>query len=236
MERQDRNVQIRRPSKKNRKAQPTVNVEDKILDAAEEIFGQFGLRGATTALIAEKANVGKPHLYYYFEDKEDLYRAVLERAMQRWARDIEDLNASRDLSVVLRDYIHRKVDFSRDHPSLSRIYANEVINGAPFISDYIEKVSTPQLLAKVKMVEAWAEQNLIRPISPTDLFFCIWAMTQAYADYASQMTIMKQKGRLEEVDYDAAKATIVQLVFGGLGLPIGEASPSTTRSADPEAA
>ena len=218
MDTQDKLYQIRLPSRKGRKVPPAIDAEGKILDAAEFVFGHFGLRGASTALIATKAGVAKAHMYYYFEDKEDLYRAVLERAMTMWARDIGNLDATTDLRTVLRDYIHRKVEFSRDHPFLSRIYASEVISGAPFIGGFIEKVSTPQLLEKVAMVETWAEQGLIKPISPADLFFCIWAMTQAYADFASQMAIMKTKRQLAEADYDAAKATIVQLVFGGLGL------------------
>ena len=58
----------------------------------------------------------------------------------------------------------------------------------------------------------------MKPISAVDLFFCIWAMTQSYADFASQMTIMKRKKLLENPDYESAKATIIQLVLGGLGL------------------
>lgn len=214
----DKQVRIRGTSRGGRRPPPGPNAEDKILDAAEQVFGNYGLRGATTALIAEGAGVSKPHLYYYFDNKEDLYRALLERAMNRWAADIDALDASGDLRTVLRDYIHRKVDFSRDHPSLSKIYATEIISGAPHIGNFIERVSTPQLLAKVAMVEEWAAAGKVRPISPADLFFCIWAMTQAYADFSDQMALMKHKERLEEGDYDAAKATIVQLVFGGLGL------------------
>jgi TetR/AcrR family transcriptional regulator len=213
---------IRRPSSGGRKAAPGPDIEGKILDAAEFVFGHFGFRGATTALIAKKASIAKPHIYYYFEDKEDLYRAILERAMNMWARDIETLDTTTDIETILTHYIYKKVDFSRDHPDLSRIYANEIISGAQYIGTFIEKVSTPLLLDKVRIVEEWAARGAIRPISAADLFFCIWAMTQAYADFSSQMTIMKTKRVLEEADYDAAKATIVQLVFGGLGLK-GEA-------------
>ena len=215
---QDNPFRIRPPSGKARRGPPSVNAEEKILDAAEFVFGHFGLRGATTALIARKAGVAKAHLYYYFEDKEDLYCAILERAMKEWAHDIDSLDTTADLRTVLRDYIHRKVDFSRDHPALSRIYASEIIAGAPFIGDFIAKVSTPQLLDKMRMVDEWIAQGLIRPISPADLFFCIWAMTQAYADFASQMAIMKNRRLLEPPYYDAATATIVLLVFGGVGL------------------
>jgi len=199
---------IRRTPRGGRKPPAGPDVEANILDAAEFVFGHFGFRGATTALIAKKAAIAK----------EDLYRALLERAMNMWARELETLDTTTDIPTILTQYIHKKVDFSRDHPDLSRLYATEVISGATFIGSFIEKVSTPLLLEKVETVEAWAASGAIAPISTVDLFFCIWAMTQAYADFSSQMTIMKHKRVLEEADYDTAKATIVQLVLGGLGL------------------
>ena len=146
--------------------------------------------------------------------------------MNMWARELETLDTTTDIPTILTQYIHKKVDFSRDHPHLSRLYATEVISGAAFIGSFIEKVSTPLLLKKVATVEAWAASGAIVPISTVDLFFCIWAMTQAYADFSSQMTIMKHKKVLESADYDAAKATIVQLVLGGLGLAGGRKQQS----------
>ena len=222
---------IRRASGGGRKPSAGPDIEGKILDAAEFVFGHFGFRGATTALIAKKASIAKPHIYYYFEDKEDLYRAILERAMRMWARNIEDLDTAGNIEGIITQYIHKKVDFSRDHPDLSRIYATEIISGAPYIGGFIDKVSTPLLLQKVTTVEAWAAAGAVKPVSGVDLFFCIWAMTQAYADFASQMVIMKRKRALEEADYDAAKATIVQLVLGGLGL--GQDSPLLANAASP---
>ena len=209
---------IRQSPKGGRKPAPGPDIEANILDAAEFVFGHFGFRGATTALIAKKAAIAKPHIYYYFEDKEDLYRAILERAMNMWARELDTLDTAGDIQTILIRYIHRKVDFSRDHPDLSRLYANEIISGAAFIGGFIEKVSTPLLLEKVATVDSWASSGAVKPISAVDLFFCIWAMTQAYADFASQMTIMRRKKVLEIPDYETAKATIVQLVLGGLGL------------------
>ena len=220
---------IRRTSSGGRKRPPGPDIEANILDAAEFVFGHFGFRGATTALIAKKAKIAKPHIYYYFEDKEDLYRAILERAMHMWARELESLDTAGDIQTVLIRYIHKKVDFSRDHPDLSRLYANEIISGAAFIGSFIEKISTPQLREKMATVEAWAASGAVRPISAADLFFCVWAMTQAYADFASQMTIMKGKKALESADYDSAKATIIQLVLGGLGLAEPHEAPKSRR-------
>jgi len=144
---------------------------------------------------------------------------------------MDSLDMTADVETILVRYINKKIDFSRDHPHLSRIYANEIISGAQFISSFIEKVSTPLLLDKVKTLDQWAASGAIRPISAVDLFFCIWAMTQAYADYSSQMIIMKGKRQLEEADYAAAKATIVQLVLGGLGLQDYDRSEHRARPA-----
>lgn len=213
--------------RRGRRLRAEVNVEDRILEAAETVFGKFGFRGATTEMIAKHAGISKPHIYYYFAGKEELYRSLLERAMNKWAHDLGSIDVTADPRTVLRDYIHRKVDFSRDHPSLSRIYANEIINGAPLIGDFIEDVSTPLLLDKLRVVERWSAKGLVRPISAADLFFCIWAMTQAYADFSAQISIMKRRRNpLTDADYDAAKAAIVQLVFGGLGLPLDEPAPA----------
>ena len=223
---------IRRAPKGGRRAAVAApDIEEKILDAAEFVFGHFGFRGATTALIAKKASVAKAHIYYYFEDKEDLYRAILERAMNKWARDMESLDATTDIETVLVRYIHKKIDFSREHPHLSRIYANEIISGAPFIGSFIEKVSTPKLHEKTKAIEALAARGAIRPISAPALCVGSWAVTQAYADFSSQMAIMKRKRQLEEADYESAKSTIVQLVLGGLGLSAAGAAAASNPKA-----
>jgi hypothetical protein len=47
-----------------RKSAPGPDIEQKILDAAEFVFGHFGFRGTTTALIAKKASIAKPPIYY----------------------------------------------------------------------------------------------------------------------------------------------------------------------------
>jgi AcrR family transcriptional regulator len=92
---------IRQSPKGGRKPSPGPDIEANILDAAEFVFGHFGFRGATTALIAKKAAIAKPHIYYYFEDKEDLYRAILERAMNMWARELDTLDTAGDVQTIL---------------------------------------------------------------------------------------------------------------------------------------
>ena len=79
--------------------------------AAEFVFGHFGFRGATTALIAKKASIAKPHIYYYFEDKEDLYRAILERAIAHVCPRHRAPRHTTDAKTVLTRYIEREGGF-----------------------------------------------------------------------------------------------------------------------------
>jgi AcrR family transcriptional regulator len=62
---------------------------EKLLDAAERVFGQQGLRGATMEAIAAEARVAKATAYAYFRDKEDAFRLVAERLAGRLAEAVE---------------------------------------------------------------------------------------------------------------------------------------------------
>lgn len=62
---------------------------EKLLDAAERVFGQQGLRGATMEAIAAEARVAKATAYAYFRDKEDAFRRVAERLAGRLAEAVE---------------------------------------------------------------------------------------------------------------------------------------------------
>lgn len=62
---------------------------EKLLDAAERVFGQQGLRGATMEAIAAEARVAKATAYAYFRDKEDAFRLVAVRLAGRLAEAVE---------------------------------------------------------------------------------------------------------------------------------------------------
>ncbi len=62
-----------------------------ILDAAEAEFAKLGLTAAHTEAIASKSGVTKTMIYYYFENKEGLYLAVLERAFIQRFRELEQM-------------------------------------------------------------------------------------------------------------------------------------------------
>ena len=96
-----------------KKAKPSRNPEvtkANILAAATEEFAQYGLSGARTEAIATRSGVTKAMLCYYFKNKENLYRAVLQRLVDEINRafqpiDWETLSPEQALAAVVRNYI-----------------------------------------------------------------------------------------------------------------------------------
>ena len=108
-------------------------MEDRILDAAAEIFSQTGYEGATMAEIAVAADLPKANIHYYFKSKSLLYRQVLNKILATWLDQMAALTADRDPADTLKQYIEAKVELSRLYPVPSRVFANEILHGAPFL-------------------------------------------------------------------------------------------------------
>ncbi|MDX2203691.1 MAG: TetR family transcriptional regulator C-terminal domain-containing protein [Hyphomicrobiaceae bacterium] len=208
----------RKRAEKSLPAEDASQIRDKILAGAEEVFARYGLHGATTAMIASAAGISKPHIYYYFSSKETLYNAVLERTLTLWNSAIPTSTSGLEPQAFLREYIRAKLEFSRSSPKLSRIFANEILNGAPILRGRIKTDAAAALGRLVKLFDGWQAARKIKPIDSAHLVFMIWGMTQYYANSASELEILLGKRQLDDDDFQAAQETITRLVFAALGL------------------
>lgn len=107
-----------------------------ILDAALDVFSAYGFRGSTIDQIAEKAGMSKPNLLYYFPRKQNIYVTVLEDTLATWLEPFEDIDPDGDPLEELRRYIARKLEISASKPEASRLFANEILHGAPAIAGF----------------------------------------------------------------------------------------------------
>lgn len=158
-----------------------------IMAAGLEVFSQYGFRGSTLDQIALAAGLSKPNILYYFSSKDAIYVALLSRLLDDWMKPVYAINpAGEPVEEILR-YAKIKLEMSKQYPAESRLFANEIIQGAPRILDVLsgELHNTMQSLAKV--VDGWVKQGRIRPVHPHHLFFSIWSMTQHYADFDKQV-------------------------------------------------
>ncbi|WP_246529401.1 HTH-type transcriptional regulator RutR [Microvirga zambiensis] len=188
----------------------------RILDAALEVFAAYGFQGARIDQIAVAAGLSKPNLLYYFRTKEDLYTAVLRRTLDMWLEPLRELDASSDPRVALGAYIARKLDYSRSHPTASRLFAMEMLQGAPHLGSALTGHLRDMVEAKSSIIETWIREGRLRPIDPKHLIFAIWATTQHYADFGTQIRSLTGKS-IENIDfYEATRTTLTSILLDGV--------------------
>lgn len=193
--------------------------EANIIGAAEEVFARLGYSGAAIDLIAERAGMSKQNMLYYFPSKEVLYRRVLENILNLWLEKMQLLEHSgEEPAEMLKNYILGKIEISRQHPNGSKVFAHEIISGAPFLADVLRDSLVPQLEADIKLVKGWIKAGKMDPVDPMHLFFTIWAATQTYADFSEQIQIALNKDSLEKEDFDRAGDFLTHMVLKGIGI------------------
>ena len=155
--------------------------------AALEIFSRDGFRGATVDAIAEAAGMSKPNLLYYFPTKDDIYRSLLEALLEDWLAPLAELDPDGEPCEQIAGYISRKIDLARDFPMESRLFANEMIRGAPILKDVLASDLKVLVDEKAAVIEGWMEDGKLNRVDPYHLIFAIWATTQHYADFDVQV-------------------------------------------------
>ena len=158
-----------------------------ILDAALEVFSLHGFRGATLDEIAEAAGLSKPNLLYYFPSKEEVHKALLTGLMDTWLDPLRAIDPNGDPLAEIMGYVRRKLDLARDFPRESRLFANEILQGAPRMREAIEGDLRALVDEKSAILTRWMEQGRITRVDPVHLIFSIWALTQHYADFDVQV-------------------------------------------------
>ncbi len=158
-----------------------------IMEAALDVFSTHGFRGATLDQIAEAAQISKPLVLYYFPSKEAIHAELLDELLDTWLNPLRDLNPDGDPITEIITYVRRKLHLSRDFPRESRLFANEVMQGAPRLAPVIRDDLKPLVDEKVAVIRGWIEAGKIAPVDPYHLIFSVWALTQHYADFDMQV-------------------------------------------------
>ncbi len=192
-------------------------LEARITQAAVEVFAEAGYAGTALASIAERASISKQNLLYYFPTKQILYEKVLDQVLDQWLDRMNILaDPEQDPAQLLRNYIRAKLRFSREQPQASRVYAMEVISGAPVYAETMRDKILPLLQKDIAVFESWMAAGKIATVNTTHLLFAIWAMTQSYADFAAQMSLVLGHSPLNDNDFEDAETMIVDMVLSRL--------------------
>lgn len=162
----------------------------KILEAALDVFSQHGYRGATLDQIAEQAGLSKPNILYYFDGKEAIHVTLLSKLMETWLDPLHEMDPNGEPLDEICAYVRRKIRMSRQFPRESRLFANEILQGAPRMAPHLESDLKPLFEEKCAVIREWMKQGKINKVDPRHLIFSIWATTQHYADFEAQVTVL----------------------------------------------
>lgn len=189
-----------------------------ILNAAKKEFVTYGYKGASIKRIAERARIPRANIHYYFANKMELYQELLDNIVSIWNAKFDSINIGDDPKTALSAYIRSKVMYSRDDPDASRIFASEIIHGAPVLNDYLSTDFKVWIQSKVDVIQSWIEQGLIDDINPHHLLFLIWGATQHYADFHVQVLAAMDKQEMDEQSFEAIVDSITSIVLKGCGV------------------
>jgi len=184
-----------------------------ILGAAEREFARAGFNGATTAAGLPKAN-----LHYYFGSKHALYREVLSRTLHDWLVPLDALTPEADPREALAGYIRAKMAMSAGRPDASRVFANELLHGAPVLGDLMRTELRATVRRRAAVIDGWIAAGRMAAVDSTHLFFTLWAATQTYADFDIQVRAVLGRAKLTARDHQRATEHVVSLVLRGCGL------------------
>lgn len=189
----------------------------RILAAAEKVFAEAGFGGATMQLIADMAGLPKANLHYYFATKEDLYREVVQNIFDIWLHAADTFDDAPGPVEGIGAYVDAKMDISRHHPDGSKVWASEVMHGAPVIQDYLETTLRDWTAGRVAVIERWIAEGKMAPVDPRHLLYMLWATTQHYADFGHQIETLNGGRALSDRDWQKAKASVKAMILRGIG-------------------
>ena len=187
-----------------------------ILEAALEVFSTYGFRGSTIDQIAEKAGMSKPNLLYYFPRKEDIYVTVLENTLEEWLSPFRDIDPHGDPVQELKKYTLQKMKLSALRPESSRLFANEILHGAPAIQEFLKTHLKELVDEKVAVIRHWIEEGKLAPVDPHHLIFMIWATTQHYADFDVQVRAILPEATARAGFFDDAAEAVLAILLKGI--------------------
>ena len=189
-----------------------------ILQAAERVFARAGFGGATMLAIAEASSLPKANVHYYFGSKEVLYRSVLAQILSDWLEPTSCITADAEPRLAIEQYIRAKMTLAKSRPDGSKVFANELLHGAPVVKTLLQTDLRDLVVSKAAVIEGWADAGRMARVNATHLFFTIWAATQTYADFDVQVCAVLGRSELSTQDHADATEHVVSLLLRGCGV------------------
>src|SRR5215469_74058 len=159
---------------RGRKKQENPATAGRILEAAESYFAAHGLAGTRTEEIAAAARVNKAMLFYYFKNKRQLHRAVLENLFRQFRTSVYSLRKKEDSPrKQLLDLAAGYFDFLAEHPNYPRIVQREAMEGTENFKWIVNEYLSPFHAEVMRTINQGIALRESRKIDPEQTAFSI---------------------------------------------------------------
>ena len=116
---------------------------------------------------------------------------LLSQLMETWLDPLIEMDADGDPLGEILAYVQRKLDMSRDLPRESRLFANEILQGAPRMGAHLQSDLKPLFDEKCAVIQGWMNRGQLAQVNVHHLIFSIWSTTQHYADFEAQISVLE---------------------------------------------
>lgn len=158
--------------------------QNTILNAARDEFSEHGLGGARMDRIAERAGLNKRLIYYYFEDKERLFQAVLEQAYRDIREEEQQLNLLHlKPEIALRRLVEFTWNYYLEHPEFLTLLNSANLHRARHLaqSERARQLNSPLIATLAEVVERGHADGTFRGgIDPLQLYVSIAGLSYFY--------------------------------------------------------
>ena len=202
--------------KSGKRSQAVSAKKEAILSAALNAFSQYGIHGTRLEQVAELAGVSKTNLLYYYSSKEALYVAVMRQILAIWLAPLKAFREDLAPLVAIKEYIRLKLEVSRDYPQASRLFCLEMLQGAPLLMNELTGDLKALVEAKSAIIAAWVKAEKLAPVDPHHLIFMIWATTQHYADFATQVEAVTGATLQDEAFFQRTVENVQRMIIEGI--------------------
>jgi len=155
----------------------TTETETKIIQAATEVFLEKGKDGARMQEIAQKADINKALLHYYFRSKDKLYETVFRERVFRFLDELfSSVPKTDDIETVLKEFTENYIDLISTHPELVRFILWEIRQGGQFMGDALKDIFEKHGFTKfpfLDKVQNAIQAGTIRSLDPLHLIISV---------------------------------------------------------------
>lgn len=192
--------------------------EAQILKASAETFSRKGFDGTRIADISRESGLPHANIHYYFKTKADIYRRLMDGLIAEWDHALEHISAEREPADAIAAYINEKFEHGYHHGSKIRLFAIEIMNGAPFLSKATRRHVQQETLRRAAIIDGWVADGKMRPVDSRNFLIMLWAATEIYSILDIIVADTLQRGKLSKRDYETAARAVTELVLNGICL------------------